>query len=510
MALQACQAAPALPRPALPVDLGKVRRPTPLGNPPAPAATLDRRFGVVEGFADAATMAELRAGWERIIFFWPQVQPSGPDDFSGLGRTLPRSVLEPELRRGVRLAGLLQFTPAWAASRPADGQRAVPRNLSLAVEDSNNYFARFVSEVVGYYAGWIDEWIIWNEPDFRPDDAGAGDSTTWLGTDDDFAQLMKVGYLAAKRANPNARVAFPATTYWVEELSTPKRDLFYQRLLKLLTADPQAAANGAYHDAVALNLYRSPDDIYRIYQVFKDIQRRFRIDKPVWLTETNAMPSDDRQVPCWQDHSDPWRTTLAQQAAFGVQAFTLAVAAGYERVSFYKMVDDHACEQVAEWGLVRDDGTRRPVAEALGTAIRCLGGFTAARFSPLERRTTTWTAWPDNPTVYTPNWQVYQVALDRPGQQRVTVVWNGDGTPLRVRIARHGTTARALRVTGAEHGLIGDPRGWEFSLPAATAHFQASNSVRDPDGYHYIGGEPILIVEDGVDPVSPVIAPTLA
>ena len=163
---------------------------------------------------------------------------------------------------------------------------------------------------------------------------------------------MKVGYLAAKRANPNARVAFPATTYWVEELSTPKRDLFYQRLLKLLTADPQAAANGAYHDAVALNLYRSPDDIYRIYQVFKDIQRSCRIDKPVWLTETNAMPADDRQVPCWQDHSDPWRTTLAQQAAFGVQAFTLAVAAGYERVSFYKMVDDHACDLDAAEPLV--------------------------------------------------------------------------------------------------------------------------------------------------------------
>ena len=67
-----------------------------------------------------------------------------------------------------------------------------------------------------------------------------------------------------------------------------------------------------------------------------------------------------------------------------------------------------------------------------------------------------------------------------------------------------------LTITGAEHGLIGDPRGWEFSLPAATAYFQASYSVRDPDGYHYIGGEPILIVEDGVDPVSPVIAPSLA
>jgi hypothetical protein len=44
---------------------------------------------------------------------------------------------------------------------------------------------------------------------------GAGNSTTWLGTDQDFAQLLKVGYLAAKSANPKATVSFPATpTGW--------------------------------------------------------------------------------------------------------------------------------------------------------------------------------------------------------------------------------------------------------------------------------------------------------
>src|ERR687883_1750117 len=94
------------------------------------------------------------------------------------------------------------------------------------------------------------------------------------------------------------------------------------------------------------------------------------------------------------------------------------------------MVDDHACQQVAEWGLVRDDGTRRPVAEALGTAIRCLSGFTAARFSPLERRTTTWAAWPDNPAVYTPNWRDLPRPQDGPGRHAGRGRRNGGGSRL--------------------------------------------------------------------------------
>jgi hypothetical protein len=509
LALEACQVE-RLPRPSLPRVLPPPGPPRALGPPPAPAAALDPRFGVVEGFADPATMADLGAGWERVVFFWPHIQPAGADDFAGLGTSLPRAVLERELRRGVRLAGVLEFTPDWAAGRPADGQRAVPRNLDRPVDDPANYFARFVSEIVRYYAGWIDEWIVWNEPDFRPDDPGAGDSTTWLGTDQEFARLMNVGYLAAKRANPKAVVSFPATAYWVEALSTPKRDLFYDRVLGLLASDPEAEAHACYHDAVAVNLYRSPDDIYRIHGVFKDIQRRHRLDKPVWLTETNAMPSDDRRVPCSDQHADAWRTTLEEQAAFGVQAFALAAAAGYERIGFYKMVDDDACRQVAEWGLVRDDGTRRPVADALARAIHHLAGCTRARFAPLARETARWPAWPADAAAYTPNWRIYQVAIDRPGRRRVTFLWNGDADARRVRIARHGATAEAVQLSGAPHPLASDDRSWAVTLPGATAHFRLSDGVRDPDGYHYIGGAPIFVVEDEVDPSSPVVPPTLA
>src|SRR6266542_1428629 len=154
----------------------------------------DTRFGVAEGFRNPGVMADIGAGWERLILPWDQIQPDRPGDWSKLGQTLTRQQIQKELDRGTHVAGLFQFTPDWAQVNPADGKRSVPKKLSLAFDDPNNYFGQYVYQTVKYYAGQIDQWIIWNEPEFKPGDPGAGGSFTWLGTDDEFAQLMKVGY----------------------------------------------------------------------------------------------------------------------------------------------------------------------------------------------------------------------------------------------------------------------------------------------------------------------------
>src|SRR5438105_3720828 len=244
----------------------------------------DTRFGIAEGFRNPNVMADIGAGWERLILPWDQIQPDKPGDFGHLGQTLTKAQIQAELNRGTKVAGLFQFTPTWAATNPSDGKRAVPRNLGLAFDDPNNYFGQYVYQTARFYAGQIDQWIIWNEPEFKPGDPGAGGSYTWLGSDAEFAQLLKVGYLAVKKANPNATVSFPGTSYWVDINSN--RSLFYDRVLNILAQDPSAAANNYYHDVVSLNLYRAPDDVYRVYGVFKGVQKRYGIDKPIWLTET--------------------------------------------------------------------------------------------------------------------------------------------------------------------------------------------------------------------------------
>jgi hypothetical protein len=476
----------------------------PAGIGPVP----DTRFGIAEGFRDPAVMADIGAGWERLVLPWDQIQPNGPSDFSHLGQTLTKNQVQSELNRGTKVAGLLQFTPGWAAANPGDSARSVPKNLNLAFDDPNNYFGQYAYQTAKYYSGEIDQWILWNEPEFKPTDAGAGGSFTWLGTDAEFAQLMKVGYLAIKKANPNAIVSFPGTSYWVD--TNANRPLFYDRVLAILAQDPDAAAHNDYHDVVSLNLYRAPDDVYRVFGIMKAVQKKYGVDKPVWLTETNAMPSDDSVIPCADEHNnEAIKTTMNQQAAYAIQALALGSAAGYGKMEFYQMVDANTCSQPAVWGVTRDDGSQRPVSEALKVAVNNFGGYTSAQFVPLTRETADWSAWPQDPASLVPNWQVYQVAFDKPGNQRVTALWNGDGTALRVRIPKTGTSAQVVDRSGNSQALQDSQGWWVIDLPGATAHFKVNDQIKDPDGYHFIGGDPLLIVENGVAPSTPVIAPVL-
>jgi hypothetical protein len=503
VALSASPTAP--PQPIATPTPGPRPRVTPLPLQTPNPGGLDPRFGVAEGFRDPQVMADVGAGWERVVLSWDDIQPDGPDDFSWLGRTLPPRALAEELNRGVRIAGLLQFTATWAATNLADPGRSVPRNLDLPDDDPRNYWGRFVYETVRYYTGRIDEWIVWNEPEFQPADAAGQGSYTWLGTDQQFARLMEVAYRAAKRANPRAIVAFPGTSYWVDQNSG--RPQFYERFLRQVSINPDAAANHFFHDAVPLNLYRAPDDLVRLHQEFSDLQKRYAVtDTPIWLLELNAMPTDDASIPCAEVHArNPIQTTQAQQAAYAVQALALAAAVGYERIGFYQMVDDNPCRQSAVWGITRDDGSRRPVADSLATAIHRFSGFVRARFGPLVRSPATWAAWPDDPGSFTPNWQIYEVAFDLPGNRRVTVLWDGDGTARRVRIPRRSAQAQLFDMTNRSlPAPLAVGEDWAIDLPVATAHFDG-----DPPGYYFIGGEPRLLVEDNVPPETPVVVPRL-
>jgi hypothetical protein len=193
-----------------------------------------------------------------------------------------------------------------------------------------------------------------------------------------------------------------------------------------------------------------------------------------------------------------------QQAAYAVQALALAAGAGYTRIGFYQMVDDNPCKQSAVWGITRDDGSARLVARSLRTSVRTLSGFLMANFVPLTRPAVRWGAWPDDPSSFTPNWQVYAVVFTLPGGRRVTVLWNGDGTALQVGVPRRGAQAQLIDVNGQAEPLSPTGPDWTIGLPAATAHFAG-----DPPGYYFIGGDPRLLIEDGVAPGSPVSAPRL-
>ena len=100
------------------------------------------------------------------------------------------------------------------------------------------------------------------------------------------------------------------------------RDLYLQRVLDVADRDPEARENNWFFDAVGLNIYRAPDDVYRIGSEVDAVLAARDLHKPRWLAETNCLPFDDPATP---KPDDGQRCTLEEQSAFAIQAYAMAL-----------------------------------------------------------------------------------------------------------------------------------------------------------------------------------------
>ena len=170
--------------------------------PLPPVVPADAGLGITDAFLQSELAWNAGARWQRILFYWDAIQPEWN------GQALPNRYVSDEIIRneldcGFRLVGVIGNPPRWAT-----GEGSVPKNLGLPLGDQNNNWARFVRQIATTYAGRIDTWIIWNEPDIKPGQTGS----TWNGTDAEYWLLLKTASKAIKAANPKATVAIAGTT----------------------------------------------------------------------------------------------------------------------------------------------------------------------------------------------------------------------------------------------------------------------------------------------------------
>ena len=97
----------------------------------------DPRFGAVEAFRDPDSARDLNLGWERILFYWSELQPTGPDDWNIFH--VEDGWISTAAAQGRQVIGLLENTPRWATDGP--NQIGVPRGLYLPIDDPNNLWA---------------------------------------------------------------------------------------------------------------------------------------------------------------------------------------------------------------------------------------------------------------------------------------------------------------------------------------------------------------------------------
>lgn len=449
-------------------------------SPLPPVHEADGSLGLCYAFYDDPWMqlaANAGARWDRFDFRWNATEvSSGYYEFSGHEAILNRYAA---LGIPMNIVGILGSPAVWAADCPAVIQRAPqpllmghprndpvgwrpcpPKELKRAWDDPENLWARYVETVVGHFKGRVDVWEIWNEPDL---------TGFWLGTPEEYAQLLKVGYLAAKHANPDATVLFGGLAYW-------GNPTFYQQVLDLLAADPQAAAYNAYFDVMSLHLY---SNVYQAHDIAAQVKAAVDATvgpHPLWLTETG--------VPIWDEDqpTTPWppfySATAAEAAAYVIETYANARATGVERLFIFRLHDDYG-GMGERYGITRDDHSLRPAYIAYQVAARYLRDAEEV-IGPFRGR-------------------LHRVSFLSAAHGRTDVVWNPAPVVRTLQQPAFSASLTLITHEGLTTTLVAEAGTYRISLAPATAN-------QNPEGLYMIGGPPVLLAYGDLGDTQPPVS----
>ncbi|MCS6835144.1 MAG: glycosyl hydrolase [Anaerolineae bacterium] len=419
----------------------------------------NNRWGVVEGVWFPDLTCELGVGWERLIFNWAQHQPEGPQDWFTLN--VDDAWLKAANACNREVVALLKHTPAWATDGiPAAG---LPRGLDLPIDHPDNLWANFVRRAADYYASrGVRHFIIWNEPDIQAGVYGY----EFEGQLEDYYQLLKVAYLAAKQGNPQAVIHLAGTTYWHDV--NEGRQPYFERLMDRIVADPEARANDFYFDVMSLHIYFRSQTIYDLVKKVRQmLNARGMAHKAIWINETNAAPTDD---PDWPVIRPQFPLNLRQQAAFLVQAAALGLAAGAERMAVYKLYDQSLPEGGESFGLLNPaSAERRPAFYAWQMVTRTFSDVRVARLAQTER--------------------LDVVRLGHADGRQSLVMWARTDQPVQVRLSAAPAKIHMLDMLGQVQVMIASDGTHSLNIPPALC-------PPTPDGC-FIGGEPLIVMLSG-------------
>ncbi len=434
-------------------------------------ATTDARFGVDEAYLQADRADALGARWSRIPFIWDYIQHDGPTSWNpfALSSHGTDAVVNGELARGRAVVGMLLGTPAWARQNVSWGEASVPINIDKPYNDPQNYWGAYCYKMAKQFAGRIDDWIIWNEVSIPSGTNGtAGLWTQWRGTPEQYARVLEVAYQAIHAANPNAKIVMYGDPYWYDH------GAYLTNLYNLLAkADPTGQYHG-YFDVANLHLYSNPTDFYWIIgQVRALLKSHGWTDKQIWVSETNAEPYDDPTHPA--PHTN-FRVSEQAQASFLVDAFASYIAAGVDRIEIYRMYDGaETAHGLPAWGLVSNNGTLKPVARTFHFLIDLFRGATGGSYTPGDKL--------DHKA------GVFKVVVDKPGE-RITVLWNQDGSSATYKLPAHATSATLYDKYGNARTIKPSSGAYMFDLPGGH-DFTNPYDHRIPT----VGGDPAIVVE---------------
>ena len=370
--------------------------------PPAPFATAlltNSPFGINTGFdpalpdyaAQLGNLQELGVKWGRQDFNWRRTERQpGAYTWAALD-----TLVDQALAHGVQLVGCLAYAPSFHDPATPAGADA---------------FARFAEAAARRYAGRVNHWQIWNEPN----------GGFWKGTAEDYARLLATASPAIRAVSPQAKIV---------ALNMAFCDVLWAGLV--MKAVPYTA-----YDIVAFHPYRPPNapeekfDGWMLDQYVKSwhaghlptnyalvnmtfleqtaelvkLMRTHGPPKPLWVTEI-----------CWNSHIHPYGVSELRQADLAVRFHVLALASQQIEKIFWWTLRDQGVRQFDQAdmvGLARFDLSPKYAYAAYGWMTRHLEGTRWVRndafgpgvfavvFNDPTRKQDVLVAWSTQPVAY--------------------------------------------------------------------------------------------------------------
>lgn len=303
------------------------------------------------------------AGWDRWPIYWFYIERSpGVFDWSRQD-----AAIQANLDHGMHLDAILLGTPSFynpaflmASTEPYDHPQregllslhAVEAEQPLGLHEPifldgnnpgadktinpDNRWAVFVEAVVNRYkpggvlaqancwpkSAGVTVWEMWNEPDLP---------FFWDSSLQDYARLLKVGYLAAKHADPGAEIMFGG-------LAMYSNIGFYDQVLAIFDRDAMAPNYGYFHDIMAFHNYSNSERSSAYGLTLDKAMSKRGFTKPIWLNESGVPAWDDYPGPVWEPLA-PLRASQKEQADFTIQSAFYALSAGVDALFYFQLYD---------------------------------------------------------------------------------------------------------------------------------------------------------------------------
>jgi len=181
---------------------------------------------------DVEMVRDAGFGWVKQEFAWREIEGLGKGRYDW---SVTDRIVEQVGSIGPKLMVRLDSEPTWASGVTYPNDKTImspPRNY----QD----FADFAYEVAKRYRGRIAAYQIWNEPNLAREWGGKAPNPG------DYTQLLKVGYQAIKRADPNAIVISAGLAPTTRNDQVARPDTAYLRDMYAAGASPYFDALGAH------------------------------------------------------------------------------------------------------------------------------------------------------------------------------------------------------------------------------------------------------------------------